>query len=90
MASLCPAQLPGDLLKALLQSLFTLFMGCLRRNRQKEGCEKQKRSSLGAAENTALYMVILVTVVSGWWAKNKFRASDMVQLVKVLASSMII
>lgn len=44
--------------------------------------------SLGAEENTALYMVILVTVVSGWWAKN--RASDIVQLVKVLASSMTI
>lgn len=42
--------------------------------------------SLGAEENTALYMVILVTVVSGWWAKNKVQASDMVQLVKVLAS----
>lgn len=27
--------------------------------------------NLGAEENTALYMVILVTVVSGWWAKNK-------------------
>lgn len=43
VASLCPAQLPGDLLKALLQSLFTLFMGCLRRNRQEEGYEKQKK-----------------------------------------------
>lgn len=59
MASLSPAQLPGDLLKALLQSLFTLFMGCLRRNRQEEGCEKQKRPSScklrGCREHSSLH-----------------------------------
>lgn len=43
MASLCPAQLLGDLLKALLQSLFTLFMRCLRRYRGKRAVRSRRR-----------------------------------------------
>lgn len=47
MARLCPAEFPGDLLQALLQSLFTLFVGCLRRNRGKRVVR-----SLGAVKQT--------------------------------------